>query len=48
MDIAGSCVSTMEMPCFSITTSLESSALLYTRDAGKRDDGRLASLASRR
>ena len=43
---ADSCVPTMEVPCFWITTSLESTTLLYTSNTGKGDTGRLASLAS--
>jgi hypothetical protein len=47
MAIAGSCVSTMEKPRFSITTSSESAALLYTQYTRKKHAGHLASLASR-
>ena len=45
---AGSCMSTMEMPCFWITTSPESSTLLYTLNTGKGHTGRLASPTSHR
>ena len=48
MAIAGSCVSTMEKPRFSITASPESATLLYTKDAGNEHTERLASLSSRR
>ena len=47
MAIAGSCVSTMEMPCLWITTSPGSATFLYTGNTRKRHTGRLASLASR-
>jgi hypothetical protein len=46
MAIAGSCVSTMENPCFSITTSPESPTLLYTQNTHEGHTGLLASLAS--
>jgi hypothetical protein len=46
MAIAGSCVSTMEKPCFSITASPESATLLYIQNTRKGHTGRLASLAS--
>ena len=46
MAIPGSCVSTMEEPRFSITTSPEPATLLYTSNTRKRRTGHLASPAS--
>ena len=46
MAIAGSCVPTMEKPCFSITTSPETAPFLYTQSTRKRHTGHLASFAS--
>ena len=47
MEVAGTRVSTMEMPCFRITTSPESAnLLLYTQNTYKEVLGCLAALAS--
>ena len=51
MEIAGSCVSAMEMPRFWITTSPKFATLLFTRNTRKAHTGHtghLASLASLR
>jgi len=45
---AGSRVPTMEKPCFSVTTSLESATFLYNPNTRKGQTGRLASLTSPR
>jgi hypothetical protein len=47
MAIAGTRVSTVEKPCFPITTSPEAATLLYTRNICKDLPGCLANLASR-
>ena len=46
MAIAGTRVSTLERPCLCITTSLESTTLLYARNICKDVLGYLAILAS--
>ncbi len=43
---AGPCVSTVEEPCFRITTSPESATLLYLRNSYDEDPGYLAGLTS--
>ncbi len=48
MAIAGSCVPTMEMPYFSITTSSECATLVYTCNIRKGHPGCLATRASHR